>query len=74
MENQKKKKNQLNSYVKYSSLTLQMAVIIAAGTFLGDYLDEKLKSEHTIYTLIFSLGSIFFALYYMLRRSTNHNE
>ena len=51
-----------------------MAVIIAAGTFLGDYLDEKLKSEHTIYTLIFSLGSIFFALYYMLRRSTNHNE
>ena len=70
--NQKKKKNQLNSYVKYSSLTFQMAVIIAAGTFSGDYLDKVFKSESSIYTIIFSLSSIFFALYYMFKRSGNN--
>ena len=42
-KNKIKKKKQLNSYIKYSSLTTQMAVIIAAGAFFGDYLDNKEK-------------------------------
>tara|TARA_B100001173_G_scaffold279078_1_gene261605 strand:+ start:568 stop:795 length:228 start_codon:yes stop_codon:yes gene_type:complete len=74
LENQKKRKNQLNSYVKYSSLTVQMAVIISAGAFSGDYLDKTLKTEYSIYTLILSLSSIFFALYYMFRRTVNRND
>ena len=72
--NQKKKKNQLNSYVKYSSLTFQMAAIIAAGAFSGDYLDKATKSDSLIYTIIFSLSSIFLALYYVFKKSTNNNE
>ena len=72
--NQKKKKNQLNSYIKYSSLATQMAVIIAAGTFFGDYLDKKHTLDTPIYTIVLSLLSVFLALYYVLKKIINHNE
>ena len=67
LEKQKKKKNQLNSYIKYSSLTIQMALIIVAGAFFGKYLDQKNDSDQ-IYTIVFSLISIFFALYYVFKK------
>jgi len=73
-KSKKSKKKQLNSYIKYSSLTTQMAVIIAAGTFFGDYLDKKDTSDIPIYTIILSLLSIFLALYYVLKKVINHNE
>ena len=73
-EKQSKKKKQLNSYIKYSSLVTKMAIIIIAGTFFGDYLDEKNHSDPPIYTIIFSLCSIFLALYYTLKNIINQNE
>ena len=73
-ENQKKKKNQLNSYVRFSSLTFQMTLIILAGTFFGDFLDTAAQSESSIYTIIFSLSSIFLALYYVFKKVISNNE
>ena len=70
-KNQKKKKNQLNPYIKYSSLTLQMAVIILAGTFFGDFLDSKNNFNSPIFTIIFSLLSIAFSLYFVFNKITN---
>ena len=67
-KSKKSKKKQLNPYIKHSSLTIQMAVIIAAGTFSGDYLDEKNPSDIPICTIILSLLSIFLALYYVLKK------
>ena len=55
-EKQSKKKKRLNSYIKYSSLATQMAVIIIAGAYFGKYLDSK-NSTETLYTIIFSLAS-----------------
>jgi len=49
-----------------------MALIISAGVFLGDYLDEKTHT-HKTYTIICSLGSIFLAMYYALKNITNQN-
>ena len=74
LKNKKSKKKQLNSYIKYSSLITQIAVIIAAGTFFGDYLDKLNNPDSKIYTIIFSLSSIFLALYYVLKKIINHNE
>ena len=73
-KNKKNKKKQLSSNIKYSSLTTQMAAIIAAGVFFGDYLDKKNTSEIPIYTITLSLLSIFLALYYVLKKIINHNE
>jgi len=74
LKNKKSKKKQLNSYIKYSSLTTQMAVIITAGCYFGQYLDDKNHSDFPTYTIIFSLASIFLALYYVLKKIINHNE
>ena len=73
-KNKTKKKKQLNSYIKYTSLTTQMAVIITAGTFFGDYLDKVNNPNSKIYTIILSLSSIFLALYYVLKIIINQNE
>jgi len=73
-KSKKSKQSKLNPYIKYSSLTTQMAVIIAVGTFFGDYLDKKNTSEIPIYTIVFSLFSIFLALYYVLKKITDQNE
>jgi len=52
-----------------------MAVIIAAGTFFGEHLDDQSKNPNSkIYRIIFSLISIFLALYYVLKKIINHNE
>ena len=73
-KNKIKKKKQLNSYIKYSSLTTQMAAIIVAGIYFGHYLDKINNPESSIYTIIFSLISIFLALYYVFKKTINHNE
>ena len=72
-DNQQKKKNQLNTYIKHSSLGLQMIVIITIGAFFGEYLDNKNNFNTPIFTICCSLGSIVLALYYVLRGVTNKN-
>ena len=74
LKNKRNKKKQLNSYIRYSSLTTQMAVIIAAGTFFGDYLDKINNPASKVYTITLSLISIFLAFYYVFKKTTNHNE
>jgi uncharacterized membrane protein YfcA len=49
-----------------------MAAIIVAGMYFGNYLDDESGSR--IYTIIFSLISIFLALYYVFKKTTNQNE
>ena len=73
-KNKIKKKKQLNSYIKYSSLTTQMAAIIVAGSYFGHYLDKINNPKSSIYTIICSLISIFLSLYYVFKKTINHNE
>tara|TARA_B110000003_G_scaffold265577_1_gene291595 strand:+ start:4906 stop:5067 length:162 start_codon:yes stop_codon:yes gene_type:complete len=52
-----------------------MAVIIAVGVFFGEFLDNFFSYSNPIFTVIFSLFSVFLALYYVLSRLINrHNE
>jgi F0F1-type ATP synthase assembly protein I len=51
-----------------------MAVIISVGVFLGDYLDDLYNTDSKGYTIIFSLSSIFLALYYVIKKIINQNE
>ena len=74
LEKRSKKKRQLNSYIRYSSLTTHMVVIIILGAFFGDYLDGKNDSETPTYTVFFSLASVFISIYYVLKKITNNND
>lgn len=54
---------QNNNFAKYSSIALQMAIIITIGVFGGRYLDVLFKIKFPIFTLLFSLISIALAIY-----------
>lgn len=63
----KSDENPLKEYAKYSSIAVQMIVIILAGTFLGIKLDEYLQTKFPVCSLICILLSIFLALYTVLK-------
>lgn len=66
MKTNKPQKN-LNAYVKYSSLAIQMGLIIAAGTFGGVQLDKLTGWEFPVFTLFLSLGSVALAIYFAIK-------
>jgi hypothetical protein len=68
------KKNNQNSYVKYSGIAIQMATIILIGTFGGKWIDSYLTFKFPIFTLILSILSVFFAVYYAIKDIIKFNK
>jgi ATP synthase protein I len=58
---------QPNNYLKYSNLAIQMAVIIGLGCWGGYKLDQIYPNNYHIWAVVFSLVSIFAALYVVLK-------
>ena len=73
-KNKTKKKKQLNSYIKYSSIATQMAIIIIAGTFLGNYLDLQQNTSKKTFTIVCSLLSVFLSIYHAIKEVLKHHE
>jgi F0F1-type ATP synthase assembly protein I len=69
-----KSKNSLNNYIKYSNMAIQMAVIIVIGVFGGIKLDKLLKLNFPLFTVIFSLLSVFFAIYLSVKDLFKKNK
>lgn len=67
MEEKNKKDSPLKFYAKYSSLALQMIVIIVAGAFGGKALDEWLKWEFPVFTLVLTLLAVVVSTIYGMR-------
>ncbi|MEI6122406.1 MAG: AtpZ/AtpI family protein [Bacteroidota bacterium] len=59
----KKPNNSLNSYAKYSSITLQMFVIIIIGVGGGVILDKWIGIKFPVFTLFLSVFSVGTAIY-----------
>ena len=68
------KKDQRNKYLSLVNIAFQMGLIIAAGVFLGIWLDEKFPNKFSAYTIIFSLLGVFIALYQVFRAVKNLND
>jgi ATP synthase protein I len=69
-----KKKNPKNlsnkgirDFARYSGMAFQMIGIILVTTWGGVKLDELLKFETPVFTIILSLSGVFAALYTVLR-------
>ena len=73
MKNQKlqKSKNQLDSYLKYSSLALQMGGTIAVFVWLGMLLDDWQSTKEPYYTVALSLLGVFLSLYFVIKGLLN---
>ena len=62
-----KKESPLKFYAKYSSLGLQMIVIMLAGAFGGKYLDAYLNLDFPVFTLVLTIICVIGAVFYGVR-------
>jgi F0F1-type ATP synthase assembly protein I len=64
---QKKWKQPLDSYTKYTGIAFQMIAIIGLGTFAGYRIDKWLQLHIPVFTIILILLSVALALYSVFR-------
>ena len=63
-----KQKNEINQYLKYSSLAFQMIAIIMVGVFGGIKLDNLVqKIEFPLFTFVLTIFGIVLAIYYAIK-------
>lgn len=65
--NHNKKKNSLNSYARYSSIAMQMLVIILLGIWGGVKLDGLLNFRFPLFTVLLSIISVGLAIYVVIK-------
>jgi len=61
------KKPGLNKFARYSTMGIQMAIIIGSFCWLGVYLDKKSSPPGTLYTVLLSLSGVSIALYLVIK-------
>lgn len=60
------KKDNLDKYIKYSNLAIQMLVIILGGVYLGKWFDNKYDTNN-LYTSIIGVIATLLAIYLGIR-------
>lgn len=58
------RKNRFDNFIRYSSLGFEMMAIIGIFTFAGYKIDQWLKNEFRIITLILMIFSVIIAILY----------
>ena len=66
-----KKKLKKNLYLRFSSIGIQMGVVIAGFTYLGTFLDEKQQLKTPIWTICLSLFGVFISMYLIFKEVKN---
>ena len=56
-----------NKFLRFSSVGVQMAVLIYLGSELGKYLDEKYASAKNLYTALCVMAAVGISLYQLIR-------
>lgn len=67
----KDRRNQINSYAKYSGLGFQMIAIIGIFTFIGYKIDHSAGHKIEWVTALMSLAGVFISLYIVIRSLKN---
>lgn len=63
----KSKDSTLKFYAKYSTLAFQMIAIIVGGAFGGKALDNWVKWDFPVFTLVLTILSVVGAVFYGMR-------
>lgn len=63
-------KPQLNKFVRFTGIALQMGVTIYLGSKLGEWLDTKYTNEDGLYTKICTLVAVFVAMLSVIMQVT----
>lgn len=57
-----------DKYLEFVNIATQMGIIIAAGVFLGIWLDKEYPNEYSAFTIGISLLGVFIALFQVIRK------
>jgi F0F1-type ATP synthase assembly protein I len=66
-EEKSKEKKAPNSFLRFTSIATQMAIIIACGVFGGIEVDNYLSNQTPIFTLLFSLLGVGVSMYMVIK-------
>ncbi len=67
----KKSNNSLNQYARFSSVAIQMGVIIGFSAWGGKKLDTYFNLSKPYLTIVCALTGVAIALYFIIREVTN---
>lgn len=67
-------KKQSNKWLALINIPFQMGLIIFLGVMFGQWLDERFKIEGAVFTIFFSLLSVFLALYNVIQQVNKMNN
>ena len=74
MEEEQKKGKKTSAYIRFSSMGLQMGVIIGFFTWLGTYLDKKQLNDTPVWTIVLSLFGVAGGLYLVIKEVSKMNK
>jgi len=66
-KSQKNNLSNLNNYAKYSTIAFQMIAIILVGVFGGIKLDQIVKIEFPVFTVVLTIVSVILSMYYAIK-------
>ncbi|MBR5434809.1 MAG: AtpZ/AtpI family protein [Bacteroidales bacterium] len=61
------KKNNVNNFIKYTNIGIQMLAVILIGVLGGQKLDEYFGNETQVCTIVLSLFAVFAAIYLAIK-------
>ena len=67
MKDHLSRKKSFDNFIKYSSISSQMLVIILVGVYGGIKLDKLVRIGFPVFTVILSVGSVALAIYYAIK-------
>ena len=67
MKDHLSRKKSFDNFIRYSSISFQMLVIILVGVYGGIKLDKLVRIEFPVFTVILSIGSVALAIYYAVK-------
>ena len=73
-EEKNSSEKKVSPFIRFSTLGIQMGVIIAFFTWLGVYLDEKFQSKTPWWTLVLSLFGVCSSLILVIKEVMNMSK
>ncbi len=65
----KKTSRQVNSFLKYTGLGLQMVITLALAGALGYYIDSLIGWKFPVFMLVFLMSALAGTIYLLIKRS-----
>ena len=72
--NRKKPKKQLNQFVRFSGIAIQMGLTIYLGSMLGKWLDQKFPNDSELYLKICTITAVFSTMYSVIRQVSKRSK